>query len=1342
MLNLTDLGKLPGAADQNLEALTRAIVSRRYSHLGPVRERRNQPGVEFYLPVGHPGELGDPGRVWGWSCKWFILGAGNKLAADHRKQIEDSFTKAVTHVDDLSDFVLCLPQRPTRKDLDWIISLGEAGGVTVSVWTAEDYDAKLAGLDELRSTFFGELVLSPDVLAHAHERSVAPVQARWRPLLHTAPEVEHRIGRALLRPAAFSALEQHTDAITASTGQLRDALASITGQDAQAAARAIADDLDQFTAGLRAITDAGHHLHPAEARERIASQQPPATSPQQLRTLVRGLRKQRLPAALAVTGLAASIRDAVRWLDDTHADTQAPLLAVVAAAGHGKTHLAAQLTAPAPDRPTAGVFTMGAHLPAGGTLDDLARRIPGIKATRFDDLLEALNSAGLRAGSRIPLIIDGLNEAERPAQWRTLLDELTPALARYPHVLVIVTLREALAASAVPDTATAIELIWRKPELYDLVRAYFSDYKINAAGAWLPAGLFTSPLLIRMYCQAANYDRRDPVGAEALPSSLIGVFEQYRQTITDRLASDPARVRIPADQIRRRLAALAGQLWGSRVRQLPSDEAKTILDAGPVNWDESLFRRLEEEGVIFRQETAGGDDTETGFVFDRLAGYLIADALLARMPYAEVDEQLADPTLWQSLTGPDSHPLGDDVAVSLAALVPRRFAGHHLWRLAPGQHRPWAIRQELASESEFLDEETAGELANLITSAPAEDTGPAGYWHPHPYDRLWEVRKSPAHRLNAAFLDRVLRRLPLGRRDRNWTEWARHRADDLLARDLQQAITGWTGTLDRTSSDDLDAQAIAWLLTSTRRDVRDLATKALQRYGRPEPRRLFDLAARMLTVDDSYIVERIVGAAFGAASAHQMPGPGGPFEQALAAWLTVLTGHFLTGGQTPTTHELLRDYIRTTFELAGTLHPGAVPAGTDPFALTFAATPPAPVMDGDDPNASECARTFGMDFENYKIGSLIPGRGNYDFDHPGFRRARGEVMARVWELGWRTALLGDTDQMIAGTAGRAGTARSPAERYGKKYGWIAYYELIGRLADAGGTGDWWWVGGGRHVSPDIDPTFPAEPPAAPLPLPQWAPAGPVDDQEWLRAGAVSVPEDLWSPDDLDGLTGRWLLAEGFLEHRRDGREVFGFFRTLLLDPADAAAARDLACGVDYPGNDFFPPLPVTRSVFAGETPWSPRFQVPAAGDDDPDTSWRSALRRAWQEDGIAVGQVAVELPAGESDSPAALARSYDVPSPAFADKFGLRQLPGTLDLVGLDGARASVIYRADGSWRGHLLFLRRDLVAGFAGDRRIMQVAWGERAVTVEWGAAPAWMRAVHQGYQHIWREIRVLDQL
>jgi hypothetical protein len=1331
VVDLAQLEKLPGAADQNFEVLTRAVVSRRYGGLGPIRERRQQPGVEFYLSVEHDGPLGARGRVWGWSCKWFVLTAKNELTKSQRTLIEEALDKAKVHVANLTDFVLCLPFRPAKKDEEWFATLGSARKLSLHLWTGENYEAQLAGCDELRSTFFGELVLTPTILAEAHERSVRPVKARWLPPLHTSNHVQRNIERVLLAPASFDELDEHAQDITTRAAALRAALSTIGDTPTHTAAETLVDDLDTFVAGVQAIVEAGRNRRPEEVRQRLEEQRPPGISPRQLRALLLQLRKRRIPAALEISGVAVEIRTVMGEVAQRIEDLQRPMVAVVAPAGLGKTHLAAEITSPA-GKPTAGVFVHGGKLRSGGTLDDLARKVPGVRGGRFEDLLEALNSSGARAGTRIPLVIDGLNEAERPSEWRPLLDETVPELHKYPYVLLIVTLREILAERAIPNEALKVSLEWQEPEVRAIVTTYFRHYLINAAGAWLPRTMFKTPLFVRMYCEAANPDRTGPVGVEALPASLIGVFELYRENVIRRLADDPARRAIPADQIKRRLAVLAELLWTRRTRTIASDEARAILDGGQTDWDESLFRRLVEEGVLLRDEVDSGEDV-AALLFDRFAGYLIADARLRSTNHADIEDRLTKSDLWQALEV-DGHALGEDVIIGLIGLLPRRFSGHHLWRYAPAGHRSWVLAQELESEASYLDGETVDELAALF---PSWDWRPAGRRSgigiQAAFDRLWEVRTSAGHRLNAVFLDRVLRRFPLAHRDQRWTEWIRSRAEAHLTDDLRALAEHWSRELARAAADDLNALSVAWLLTSTSRNVRDLATKTLQRYGRHDPKRLFDLATRMLDVDDPYVVERVVGAAFGAASTHQMPDPGGPFERALSEWLVTLNEQLINTAAPRTAHEILRSYVRATFELAGSLHPAAVPDGVDPFALRFAAVSAVPVMSDDDPNAAEAARTFGDDFENYVIGSIIEGRDNYDFDHPDYRRARGEVVARIWELGWRESLLGTSDQSITYLRNGARTDRANIERYGKKFGWIAYHELVGRLTDTNRHRKI-WAENGRNISPDIDPTFPEEPSTVPFALPEWAPAGAINDQEWIANGVVALPPDVWSPAEIHDVAGGWLLVEGFLEHRRDGRKVFGLFRTMLLKDTDAVAALTLLNECDYPGNHLIPELPTARDIFAGEIPWSPRFRLPV---DEADPHGHSALRTNWQDDGIALQQLAVSLTSSDTSSPAAIQRAYDVPSFEIADRFRLRQLPGTLDLVDTAGVRASAAFRADGPWRGQLLFVRHDLVRDFAGDRKIVQICWGERETTVAWHAVPKWLRTAHRTYQHIWRHVR-----
>lgn len=314
-LALTDLARLPGAPDENFEALTRSIVSRRYGALGVLRERRQQPGVEFYLVVQHQGPLGAPGRVWGWSCKWFMLSGTNALTKGQRQQILDSVDKALEHVNGLTDFVLCLPLRPTKKDEAWIADELAAGrSVSVRLWAPENFDAELAGYDELRSTFFGELALTPDQLAKTHERSLAPVRARWVPDLHAANHVEQRLGRALLRPSSFTGLQRHIDAIDKRAAILRRALAAIPDEAIRAAAERASADLHCFLRDAQAAVDAARAKRPSEAQERLRGQRPPTTPPTALRALTVALRRLHSPASLGATGIGAEVRDAMAWV--------------------------------------------------------------------------------------------------------------------------------------------------------------------------------------------------------------------------------------------------------------------------------------------------------------------------------------------------------------------------------------------------------------------------------------------------------------------------------------------------------------------------------------------------------------------------------------------------------------------------------------------------------------------------------------------------------------------------------------------------------------------------------------------------------------------------------------------------------------------------------------------------------------------------------------------------------------------------------------------------------------------------------------------------------------------
>ena len=1330
MLAWTEFEKLPGAADANFEHLVRGIVQRSYGPHGQLREHRNQPGVEFHIKLNRDCEFVDAKQHFGWQCKWYRLPGSNKLSGAQRAAITDALDKAAKHIPGLTDFVLCLPELPHKDDVDWYLDLDTPS--KLHLWAEAELESRLVGgCEVLRATYFGEFVVSEADLADSHERAARPLRHRWIPDLHVLTDVELDLETALLRPGSIPEITEQATRLNALVKELRDAASTLTDEALEKRVARFAEQVESvasYHAALADAVDGGRALDAADLIRRGVTFEPP---PREVRRLTRDLCSARSKAAIAAAAVPLEIRHAFQLLATVTELAQAPVLAVVGRAGRGKTQLAAELTAPSETNP-AGVLIRGASLHAQGTLDDLADRVPALAASTFDELAEAVDAAGARLDAVVPVVIDGLNEAQKPTAWRDLLDEITPALNKFPSMKLVVTLRESLRED-LPAEALQLDLAWQRDDVDELVDQYFEYYKIDAGDAWLPVGLFRDPLMLRMYCEATNGDRDTVVGVESLPTSLIGVFELYFKRTAEHLQRAPGRKEFAPGHVESHLARFATKLWQTGQRDLPFEDAYAITDDVGADWEESLFKRLEEEGLIFRDDRYGVENPRVAVLFDRLAGYLVATAVLSGLTPADIETDLSDAQLWAKLSGgEDQHPLGEDTLAALVGVLPRRFRRQQLWPLAPDDDRQLALVGTLDLEADLLDDQTVSELLPLVAAWP-----PPGHNRRHPFDRLWEVRRTKSHPLNARFLSQVLTRMRVDQRDLRWTEWVRFTSDDRKA-ELDLWTTHWENTDERTEEDELFALATMWLTTSTDLKLRDAATKALQRFGATNPRQLFTLAAPLLGVDDPYMAERLVAAALGAASPGQLPNPAGPFERSLAGWLQTLADAFLSpGAKHPSDHEFLRTYVRSTFEFGGCLHPKSLPGGVDAFDLHFSAGPSLEPISADDEGAEECNKTFGMDFENYVVGRLVKKRRNYAHQHVEYQQRLAEVRGRVWDLGWRSASFEDLDRTIGELQWRRHNRPDVTERYGKKYGWIGYYEAAGRAVERGELSDRRWHGF-EGQRPDVDPTFCEEPKVRDLAVPTWLGDAASDGRQWLTEGEISLPDELWTPDTIEGDEGPWVLVEGYLKKSNEKRTAFGLLRSLLVGSGDLTDTLSIARDRSLVGADWLPRCPEAPVVFASQMPWHPSFEPtefegPAPGrfllprtDDDPSP--------------IELELLAVDYSFGSVRSGAGLEGSFSVPSHPFASALDLRQLPGTLDLAGLDGRTVSRTLRAPDGWEGNLLYIRRSTLIEYRGaDRRIVLVGWGEKHLIGE-EADRAGLRGIYQALDNVWLEDRELE--
>lgn len=1314
---------LPGAANHNFEMLCRGLIRRHYGRFGAFRALANQPGVEFHLKLHSSCSLGEPGHWFGWQCRWYDLPRGRGLGNTRRRQILDAIRQTEKAIPDLTDWVLWTRWPLSASDQAWLDKCQTR--FRLHPWSSAEVEEHLSGAAEiLRATYFGELVFTPSVLADLHEKAVEPIKRRWQPQVHQTVDAERHLRRVLCEPLAWSELlnvmnllEQDAKGIERDLSQLAPDLSVASAEVAKACHQSAAElkgahtllvsgdfDLlrDQLVNGL------------AQACDTVAA-------------LPHKLRARRARAALSITNALADLRRGSRLAQQLNDCLSKRLVAVLADAGCGKTQLAAQLTMSVADRP-AGILLFGRNLSARNSLDTLARTVivQGQPVSTIDALVAAVDAAAQRAHIRLPIFIDGLNEAEDARDWQAPLASLEKAMRQYSQVVLVCTVRPAFADQALPYEVEKLEVAGFDRDSDAAIRRYFQHYRINPQYAEFPWNYLEHPLTLRLFCEVTNPTRSNVVGVEAIPRSLTALFERYLLQAAERIVYlAPRTHRYFEGDVCRAILKIGAALWDQKARSLNEDEVRRFLGDDQRAWNESIITALEQEGILLRQPGNDGRGNHVAIVYDALAGHVIAEELLVRRGITQLEEWLKEPTTLNALTeaAQDQHPLGADTLRGLAGLLPRRFFRLQLWSLLSGPLRTDALRMAAELEASYLDAATVSELATLVAGESMRCRDPL--------NRLFSTRGVPIHPLNAEFLDRVLRPMTVCQRDFRWTEWLRRACNDVYGQipiqsDLDRLVERWKILQPRGPADCLRARWVMWLLTSTVRPLRDKATCALYWFGRGEPTALFDLTLDSLAINDPYVPERMLAASYGVTMAYQQRSA--EFEAALAPFLRGLRDA-LTGpnASAPTNHWLSRLYVAGTVALARSFHIAAAPEGLDVDGdLSFASARPVESISQQDARASQVKRALHDDFERYTLGHLIDYQRQGESPLLEHSAAVAHVLGTMWALGWHEKPFRQIDDDISEGRYRPRSKVVETDRYGKKYGWIGYFNYAGILADSGLLRD-------RRLSDvDIDPSFPNPPPIASIKMPKWNRPKPSDDRRWLRQGIVSVPAELLYRREIDSLIGPWILVSGFMETNKDlsGRRVHGYLAALLVSHSNVSGLVETMLDIDLGAWWLLLEEPSDAYTFAGEIPWSREFDRLESGE----FSNRRTIKVRGKQ--VQFETMAHRFGWESYHSTLNKAGQVSVPSSSFSRLFDLCGVPQSFDQKDRDGKWASLSRQAPEGFDGRLLYLREDLVHAYAASRKLIWVACGERQMVPLEGSIREWLFDQPPG-MNTWRLVR-----
>ena len=1339
-------------------------------------------GVEFYMTLPN-------GDQWGWQAKFYH--PNPRLSVSNRKQsINESLITSCQKHPRLKRWFLCTPSNFTPNgEQSWfddtlLKSVPETMGVELVHWGDSEFnnwirEPRFGGIGHY---FFGELELTFDWFHTQVKKQIRTVQDKFNEVLHTETNVDARI-HAFLGDTAFSQfiaeqviefgddLEKYREAV----GELKNQRPyqgdwKDTKSDLLAAVELLQDALENAIEQLKQALDFLNEQRLDEVRlidwnmvqarlERTYEAYREAELAVDICSRKEEDWEHILQEVEPIVGMslwaAATLIDKLRGIIPKLSHVNQPDLHIFGGAGVGKTHIASHICYERLECGLPALLVLGSQFTGDQPLQKQLLGILDIPSTySWSDFLQALEAAAEAYHTRIPLVIDGLNEATRTGVfsnvWRLGLSRLIQDISQTNNIRLVTTCRttykEAIWESVDPQNMAYA----RGFDAYDVtetaIEKYFSWYKIKADLTAAPLDQFQHPIYLKIFCESQNAARQEEKHVYVGEYTLFEVFDYYLAQCNHAICDRIGRHR-NAPVVTQALDKMAQYLWQQRTRNISLTQLVEMIDGQPIEeikWGQSKTKAILDEGLLVCR-----DWYEEGeivyFTYDLLGGYVIAQHLVKQAADTMETFVQSDETVAKLFSDDHQtlHPLHEDIRRCLAVLLPVK-TGKCLHELTDNKN---AFDISINAIFEIPPDAIHRDFIDLVARL---------FEYPENRKTLLGLAASTMvhvhHPLNASFWSERLRALPIPERDISWTEYVRENVER-FEKTLErfEALCRSDEPMSEMTVDRLHllAEHIMWVLTSSVRPLRDKATKALHWYGRRMPEQFFDLMLRSLEVNDPHIPERMLAAAYGVVMARQYD-----FEDRSFAETTLpiygrklYEAMFKPHAPYSTTHILARDYARRTIDIALIHHPALLTSGERKrIAPPFTEGGIRKWGSSEDRNEGEYRDgNCPIDFLDDPLDWLGPKISKYETTTPEYKHTKANLWWRIYDLGYSLERFGDVDKWIVHFNHVISYSKQErfTDHYGKKYCSIALHELAGYRDDLGLLKSEWHEPYERTLLADIDPSFP-----------QLVQEFQVVDRdilgdrttplhEWIENGSNPDISSYFVLEELCGEKGPWVLLDGYIKQEDlEGRRSCVIFpHGMLVQKDDLAEIIPLLQKQSLGGRRIpipeIPEIPDDHCTYAGEIPWCDTF--PYNGQTELEFVISTKKKKVmppslvFSKEEVILSSVKKEQIVEEPDekcvfktfipvrrnrwdgrpSSVTLSRSVLVLAKEIAEFLDMCAHSQTFDLYEANGKRASITIRWGEHWHTEhdLIFLRQDLLDHYLQENNLclLWAVWGER---------------------------------
>ncbi len=904
-----------------------------------------------------------------------------------------------------------------------------------------------------------------------------------------------------------------------------------------------------------------------------------------------------------------------------------PFLLVEGEAGIGKSHLLADIVTNRNKNKLISLFFLGQHFVTDEDPWTQIFKKNNIRCS-INEFLGALNAKAQILDQRIVIFIDAINEGRGKYFWGENIKSFISKVTQYEWLGLVMSIRTSYSDSIFPKDEVKDDKIIRYTHYgfvnqeYEATKLFFNNFGIQLPSVPLLHPEFQNPLFLLLFCKGLS-----KAGCVKIPDGLQGItaiIDFFVNSINN-ILSKPTRLDYPKsiDIVGKAIKALIAYKIEHKLRYVPYERAFLLVNkiSNEFNTKRGLLEELISEG-IFSKNLFWNTEEGIYLTYERFEDHLTVKYIFDTNPELERAFEEGG-VLYHLVKDEYSCHVNKGLLEAFTVQFPEKTE-KEFYEYVPHIKDSYSIAECFVQSLLWRKTETVTEkLIDYVNSTVLSYGGTSDLF----WKTLLSVTSVPNHYFNAYFLHEKLIKTRLSDRDAWWTIYLK---DQFYAETAVKRLIDWAwNTHDKRHIADesvkLSSMTLAWLHTSTNRELRDSATKALVCLLENRIHILIELLIEFENVDDPYVYERLFAVAYGCAVRTEQ-------SDKLKELSSYIYKIIFKDKSEVYPHVLLRDYARGVIEFTSYLG----------YDLDFDISESRP------PYKSLFPEKFPTDSEIKELYEPKNGEGHYGKEKWGnmallmsmatehgrrmygdFGRYVFQSAFRSWELDpndlsnlaleWIFQKYGYDSKLFNSFDLEIGTGRGrntiPHERIGKKYQWISLYEMLARVSDNYPKYAEWsyrdkeeeeYQGPWAPYVRDIDPTILIKKTGRyneELPNDFWWSKVQYSNWELNDKKWITLRDDLPCSKKLinviDDSGAEWLILEAYPEWAeskklgeenldRQHKRIWYQLRSYLVAEADYEKIKVWALNQDFMGR-WMPEISSRYEVFSREYYWSPAY---------------------------------------------------------------------------------------------------------------------------------------------------------